>query len=135
MLTGVDYTKVEELFKQMSTSLKKFFGQQATSSKEMIDVSGIKVESACLATEDVNYFRNRSGRNSGYRGNCEGYRGRGNYSGRTSINSYRGSDNWERGNLSDKTKGTNSNTVNNLSILMGLMVNLFVVLVVILLDI
>lgn len=112
VLTGVDYAKVDDLFKQMSTSLKKFFGQQAASSKDMIDVSGIKVEAACLATEDVNYFRNRSGRNSSFRGNRGGNRGRGNYSSRPVTNSYRGNDNWERGTFSDKTKGSNTNTVN-----------------------
>ena len=95
----------------MSTSLKKFFGQQAASNKDMIDVSSIKVE-ACLTTEDVNYLRNRSGRNSGYRGNRGGYRGHGNYSGRPSTSSYRGGDNWEHGTFRDKRKGANTNTVN-----------------------
>lgn len=109
VLTGVDYAKVDNLFKQMSVSLKKFFGQQAASSKEMIYNSGIKVESACLAMEDVNYFRNHSGRKSSYRGNRGGYRGCGNYNGRTSIN--RGNDIWERGHLSGKAKGTNTSTV------------------------
>ncbi|CAG2191491.1 unnamed protein product [Mytilus edulis] len=49
----------------MATSLKKFFGQQA--SKDMGD--RIKVESACMADEEVNYSRNRFGRGRGYRGN------------------------------------------------------------------
>ena len=112
VLTGVNYANVADLFKQMSTSLKKFFGQQAASSKDMIDVGSIKVESACLTTENVNYLRNRSGKNSGYRGNHGGYRGRGNYSGRPSASNYRGSDNWERSTFSDKPKGANTNTVN-----------------------
>ena len=45
VLTGVDYTKIDTLSKQMSTSLKKFFGQQAASKKEMD--GGIRVESGC----------------------------------------------------------------------------------------
>ncbi|CAG2236725.1 unnamed protein product [Mytilus edulis] len=65
VLTGVNYEQVESLFKQMATSLKKFFGQQA--SKDMGD--RIKVESACMADEEVNYSRNRFGRGRGYRGN------------------------------------------------------------------
>lgn len=66
VLTGVDYAHVDSLFKQMATSLRKFFGQQAASGKEMIDTSNIKVEAACLAEEDhfedANYSRNRNGR-------------------------------------------------------------------------
>ncbi|KAG1681910.1 Retrovirus-related Pol polyprotein from transposon RE2 [Nymphon striatum] len=66
VLTGVNYTDVGSLFKQMTTSLKKFFGQQAN--RDMED--GIKVESACMANEDVNYSRNRFGRprGGGFRG-------------------------------------------------------------------
>ena len=86
VLTGVDYDKTTTLFKQMSISLKKFFGQQAASSKEMTDVSGIKVESVNMMAEDVNYARNRF---TGFRGNqnYRGYsdnranRGRGNFRG------------------------------------------------------
>ncbi|CAG2190172.1 unnamed protein product [Mytilus edulis] len=65
VLTSVNYEQVESLFKQMATSLKKFFGQQA--SKDMGD--RIKVESACMVDEEVNYSRNRFGRGRGYRGN------------------------------------------------------------------
>ena len=43
ILTGVDYTKVDTLFTQMCTSLKKFFGQQAASGNEMVDTSGKKL--------------------------------------------------------------------------------------------
>ena len=86
VLTGVDYEKTDTLFKQMSISLKKFFGQQAASSKEMTDVSGIKVESVNMMSEDVNYARNRFASFRGsqnYRGNTvnRGNRGRGNFRG------------------------------------------------------
>ncbi|CAC5384736.1 unnamed protein product [Mytilus coruscus] len=64
VLTAVNYDQVESLFKQMATSLKKFFGQQAT--KDMGD--RIRVESACMADEEVNYSRNRFGRGRGFRG-------------------------------------------------------------------
>ena len=99
VLTGVDYSKVDDLFKQMCSSLKKFFGQQAASSKDMSDNSGIKVESACLTSEDVNYNRNRYGRGAGFRGRGS-YRGRGSgargyYNNRTGN---RGYDNWESSN-------------------------------------
>ena len=112
ILTGVDYTKVDTLFTQMCTSLKKFFGQQAASGNEMVDTSGIKVESACLTSEDVNYARNRWGRNTGYRGNRGGYNGRdnggrGNFTSRTGSGSnYKGNDNWERGNFGTKGRGS-----------------------------
>ncbi|KAG1685087.1 Acidic leucine-rich nuclear phosphoprotein 32 family member A [Nymphon striatum] len=68
VLTGVNYADVGSLFKQMTTFLKKFFGQQANRDME----AGIKVESACMANEDVNYSRNRFGRprgGGGFRGN------------------------------------------------------------------
>ena len=87
VLTGVDYEKKSDtLFKQMSISLKTFFGQQAASSKEMTDVSGIKVESANMMSENVNCARNRftSFRGSqNYRGKTvnRGNRGHGNFRG------------------------------------------------------
>ncbi|CAC5414015.1 unnamed protein product [Mytilus coruscus] len=65
VFTGVNYDQFESLFKQMATSLKKIFGQQA--SKDMGD--RIRVESACMANEDVNYSRNCFGRGRGFRGN------------------------------------------------------------------
>lgn len=95
VLTGVDYSKVDELFKQMSTSLKKFFGQQAASSKDMLDTSAIKVESACVTSEEVNYNRNRYERSQGFRGNRGSYRGRGSYN-----TGYRGYDSGDRGRAS-----------------------------------
>lgn len=70
VLTGVDYKKVDDLFKQLSTSLKMFFGQQAASGHEMDSTSSIKVESACITT-DVNYSRNPFWRNTGHRTECE----------------------------------------------------------------
>ena len=78
--------KTDTLFKQMSISFKKFFGQQAASSKEMTDVSGIKVEFVNMMSEDVNYARNRFTSlrgNQNYRGNTinRGNRGRGNFRG------------------------------------------------------
>lgn len=66
-MTGVDYSAVDTLFNLKVTPLKKFFGQQAASSKEMD--CGIKRQSAFLASENVNYCRNRFWRNSGLRGN------------------------------------------------------------------
>ena len=97
VLTGVDYAKATTLFEQMSSSLKKFFGQQAASGKDS-DVPDIKVESACVTSEDVNYMRNRSGKNISYRGNRGGYRGRdtGNR-GRGNFAYNRGPPVWERG--------------------------------------
>lgn len=63
VLTGVGYSSVDTLFKQMATSLKKFLGQQAAWCKEM--ECGIKEELALQASEDVNYSRNCFRRNSG----------------------------------------------------------------------
>ena len=86
VLTSVDYDKTTTLFKQMSVSLKKFFGQQAASNKEMTEASGIKVKSVNMMSEDVNYSRNRFTGNRGnqnYRGNNvnRGNRGCGNFRG------------------------------------------------------
>ena len=106
VLTGVDYAKVDDLFKQMSTSLKKFFGQQAASGHEMDSVSGIKVESACISTEEVNYIRNRGGRSFGYR-NRGSFRGRGNSSGRGYTN-YRTDETWSRNSYGDKARGSST---------------------------
>ena len=93
VLTGVDYDKTTTLFKQMSTSLKKFFGQQAASSKEMADVSGIKVESVNMMSEDVNYARNRF---TGFRGN-QNYRGNSVNRGNRGHGHFRGNFNRGRG--------------------------------------
>ena len=93
VLTGVDYDKTTTLFKQMSTSLKKFFGQQAASSKEMADVSGIKVESVNMMSEDVNYARNRF---TGFRGN-QNYRGNSVNRGNGGRGNFRGTFNRGRG--------------------------------------
>ena len=82
----------------------------------MVDGDAIRGEATCITGEDVNYSRNRKGRNSGYRRYCGG-----------NI----GNDNRERGN-SDKWKGTKST---NLSILMHLIANLSGALVAIQLDI
>ena len=109
VLTGVDYSKATTLFAQMSSSLKKFFGQQAASGKDH-DVPDIKVESACVASEDVNYLRNRFGRNTSYRGNRGGYRGRDTGTrGRGSFPSNRGIPVWERGyGTNTSSKSSNS---------------------------
>lgn len=100
VLTGVNYASVDDLFKQMSTSLKKFFGNQAASGHEMDSVSGIKVESACISTEEANCTRNRGGKNFGYR-NRGNIRGRGYSSGRGFTN-YRSDDTWGRNSYGDK---------------------------------
>jgi len=103
VLTGVDYKKVDDLFKQLSTSLKMFFGQQAASGHEMDSTSSIKVESACITT-DVNYSWNPFWRNTGHR-NPGNFRGRGDFSGRRNSN-YRSGDSWNRNSSGDKLKGT-----------------------------
>ena len=75
----------------------------------MVDTSGIKVESACLTSEDVNYVRNCRGRNTGYRGNPGSYNGHdnGNLTSRTgSGGNYKGNDNWERRNFGTKGRGS-----------------------------
>ena len=92
VFTGVDYSKPTTSFAQISSSLKK---------------SSLKVESACVAS-DVNYLRNRLARNTSYRGNRGGYRGRdtGTRS-RGSFPSNREIPVWERG------YGTNASSMSS----------------------
>ena len=90
VLTGVDYGQVDTLFKQMASSLKKFFGQQASESSASI---GIKVESACISTEEANYAGSRFNRSMGFRGNNR--RGRG---------TYRGNESKQRGFFNDRSR-------------------------------
>ena len=78
------------------------FRQQAASRKEMTDVSGIKVESVNMMSEDVNYARNRFASFRGsqnYRGNTvnRGNHGRGNFRENNGRGNFRG--NHGRGNF------------------------------------
>jgi transposase InsO family protein len=72
----------------------------------MDSVSGIKVESACISTEEANYTRNQGGKNFGSR-NRGNIRGRGYSSGRGFTN-YRSDDTWGRNSYGDKVRGSNT---------------------------
>ena len=64
VLTAVDYSKKEEMYEQMKSALRKFFGEQAMAYKQRV-----VAEDSVNATEaeDVNYTRGRSyGRGAGY---------------------------------------------------------------------
>lgn len=58
VLTGVDYKKEGEMYAQMGTSLKKFFGKQSTSAEESTK-SAIKLEpegANALETDGYGYY-------------------------------------------------------------------------------
>ena len=80
VLTGVDYSDMENLFKQMTTSLVKFFGKQSMPSGACSNENiSIKVEPTFIAESDSAYFTGahypRGSRNSNtFRGR---WRGRG----------------------------------------------------------
>ncbi|PIK40871.1 hypothetical protein BSL78_22301 [Apostichopus japonicus] len=77
VLTAVDYSKKEEMYDQMKQALRKFFGDQAMSSREKVNEPLMKEESAHsteVESEEAAYYTR--GRNP-YRGsNYAGYRGR-----------------------------------------------------------
>lgn len=66
VLTGMDYTKREELYEQAKSSLKKFKGDQVNELKN--NLSSMKLESTCV-TDDVYYTGQRRGRGH-YRGSA-----------------------------------------------------------------
>ena len=90
VLTGVNYSDVNHLYKQMSQSLNKFFGRQSLPSSEVSE-QAIKVEPTYL-TQGEEIFMAQGGRGYSYRrgafNNRNRYRGnKNNFSGRGNSSS------------------------------------------------
>ena len=60
VLTAVDYTKKTELFDQMKSALRKFFGEQSVPINDMSEGAAVKFEPTLMAdSNEVLYSRNR----------------------------------------------------------------------------
>ena len=59
-LTAVDYTKKNELFDQMKSALRKFFGEQSVPINEITEGAAVKLEPTFIGdSNEVLYSRNR----------------------------------------------------------------------------
>ena len=89
VLTGVNYSDVNHLYKQMCQSLKKFFGKQSLPESDISSVD-IKIEPTFMTQDNEEAYYSRGSGN---------YRGRGNF--------------YRRGNNSNRSRGNNRNSDNS----------------------
>ena len=68
-LTGVNYAESGTLFKQMSVSLKNFFGKQAIPSADNC-YSGVSVKVEPVFSSEEVYYSRGYGRSRAWRGGC-----------------------------------------------------------------